>query len=401
MMKERHKIRNDLTEHKGNYKLINPCLVDCYASLSPPMLSKISLVIFSGILSNKRYFKNDAPGYSECEEKRIYNSTTITPEFILRQCTPSKYVSGNYSIRKDIGNLVKRLQDLDKKNIFYLWTCGFPHVYMFFIERDIGVWQPLNPNACVIPRTILKLVRNTRWIVDAMQHMLRCDKQIKEREDIEMLWMVFLENMVKRCHPDIAKMIVNKPGLTLYNYVEVIETALAEVDPYYGLVEDASFMKNLPKTVHDKLSDKRNKQGQKTMNMTSDVAEHVEIAPLTKRVHNDAPVRGEIEAEIGTFEGIDPFKNCNTFIRFYRDSILFRNSCARFVSTSSERTMATEILDLLIVNHRDNVRFLKGWINFFMADRLRGNSAFNHEKTTLRAFRDTFSEFNIRYMEPV
>ena len=400
-MKERNKIRNDLTEHKGNYKLLNLSLIDCYVALSPPMLTKISTAIFSGILSNKRYFKHDSPGYSVSEEKRIYNSTSITPEFILHQCNPSKYASGKYPIRRDVGNLVKRLRELDKNNIFYMWTCGFPHVYMFFIERDIGVWRTFNPNAYVIPRTMLKITRNTQWIVDAMQHMLRQDKQDKSRDEIELSWKLFLDRLLHRCHPDIVKMVVVDHHATLYNYVEVVEKALSEVDPYYGLLEDMAFMKNLPKTVRDKLSEKRDRQGQKTMNTTDEIAEHVETAPQSKCMHSEPLSRGEIEAEICTFDGIDPFKNCNTFIRFYRDTVMLRHAGARFVSTSSERTMATEILDLLILNNRNNLRFLKGWINFFMADRLRGNSAYNSERTTLRAFKETFKEFNARYMEPV
>ena len=120
-----------------------------------------------------------------------------------------------------------------------------------------------------------------------------------------------------------------------------------------------------------------------------------------KALLKDAEVEG-ISAEVSTYsEETDPFKNCNELISFYRDMIRSQRTKIRFADAATERKDATEVLDLMIENKRDNKRFLKGWITYYVNNYMPPHLMHDISKTSMLSFKKTFAEFNMRYVELV
>lgn len=408
-MNEADKLRNSLTEPKGNYKLYNPYLLDAYTSLNPASFSKLAMVLFNGILFNKRYHKQESNMYSEAEDKRIYNSTMLTPEFILMQSNPSKYLIDKMDLQQDIGNLVKRLHEMDELNIFYMWRTGYPHVYMFFVERDIGLWKSFNTKGVVTPKTMLKIIRWDNQIVECMKGMLQKEGQHVDKKDVENSFGLFVNKMIGKMQAKVAAKLSLWKGVgDLCDYVNALTTELRAMEPYEGLEQDEGFVNRVPASIRMKLLPKVK---EKNMNLFDvDVSEA--IAPKEKNLVTIKKSRKksllkemEVEgvyAETSTYtEETDPFKNCNEFIYFYRDMIKSLRKAVRFSDVSTERKDATEVLDLMIENKRDNKRFLKGWITYYVNTYLPPHLPHDESKTTMSTFRKTFTEFNMRYVELV
>lgn len=108
-----------------------------------------------------------------------------------------------------------------------------------------------------------------------------------------------------------------------------------------------------------------------------------------------------ITAKVTDFESVDPFKNCNSFIKYYTSVIRTKNRDAKFNTYDVERIHAMGVLDMMILNNRDSIRFLKGWIIYFAETRLKGDTATNREKTSIRTFKETFGEYNSKYIHVV
>lgn len=106
------------------------------------------------------------------------------------------------------------------------------------------------------------------------------------------------------------------------------------------------------------------------------------------------------EAETSKFEGPEPFKNCNKFVQFYMSITNVFCPGAKFYDGFIERTYATEVLDLLILNGRGgDIKFLKSWIQYYAFTNLRGNNATNKEKTSIKSFKNSFETFKGKYVD--
>jgi len=401
------KNRNGLTEPRTSYKLYNPYLIDSYAAIMPSSLSKISLVIFNGILSNKRYYKETSVNYSEVEAKRIYNSILMTPEYILQQCNPAKYAVDAKSLEQDIGNLVKKVGVLEDNNVFYIWKSGFPYVYIFFMERDIGVWKFFNQKGVVIPKTLAKILRAHRQVIENMDKMLKQDKQVLEQHEIENSFGLFINKMISKMNPEVAKKLsVWKGNGNLSDYISFLLKELHTLNEFEGLEEDSEFAMRLPPTIKDRLVPK-DKQKENKMDMLTlekslvPANENLVKTRKTTRKRLMKNYSGAIVAPIVDFEGCDPFENCNEFISFYKEIVRTQFPDAKFLSPDSQRKVAAEILDMLILGKKNNKRFLKGWISYFARNKLQGGAAFNRDKTSLDEFKKTFLEFSLSYVELV
>lgn len=412
-MTESNKIRNALTEHNCNYKLINPNLMLAYVALSPPSLSKISIALFMTIIANKRYYKENSEKYSEAEEKRIYNSTVITPEHIMMQCSPSKYAVDAKDMQKDFSNLVKRLNELDDMNLFYMWRTGFPHVYMFFIERDIGVWKYFNSKGVVTPKTILKIIKWDNKIVDCMISMLIKEKQNLSKKEVENSFGLFINRMIGKMNPEVGNKLSKWKGVgELCNYCNMLASELRKLDPFEGLEQDETFISNLPIDIKMKLMPKTKENTKENTMGFFDADVEEAIMPKEKKQSVIKQTRKNTLLRVSEVEGVkpklstytdefDPLKNCNTLITFYRGSVRQSVSLVKFADPDTDRKYATEILDMLIQAKRNNLRFLKGWIEYFISKHLSTEMGNGAEKTSMNVFKKTFSEFNERYVEPV
>lgn len=74
----------------------------------------------------------------------------------------------------------------------------------------------------------------------------------------------------------------------------------------------------------------------------------------------------------------------------------------KFSDFSSNRKDATEVIDLMIENRRNNNKdFLRGWIMYYINTYLSPHLTNDVSKTSMLALKKTFSEFNMRYVSPV
>jgi hypothetical protein len=54
MNKENNEIRNQLTEHKRNYRMVNPILLEAYCALHPARLTKLCMIMFNYLMATKQ-----------------------------------------------------------------------------------------------------------------------------------------------------------------------------------------------------------------------------------------------------------------------------------------------------------------------------------------------------------
>lgn len=104
---------------------------------------------------------------------------------------------------------------------------------------------------------------------------------------------------------------------------------------------------------------------------------------------------------------IDPFKDSFRFVGYYR--AFLRSSLAKkprfandeklkFASFESDVVFAGIILDLLHESKSKNKAFLDTWITDYFENKLSGKKIRHVDKTSMRAFKDSFAEFKLRYM---
>jgi hypothetical protein len=96
---------------------------------------------------------------------------------------------------------------------------------------------------------------------------------------------------------------------------------------------------------------------------------------------------------------IDPFENCNCFIRFYKARIRYKlnhNPDIVFSSHKADISFACEILDIFVDKSgiEDKRLFLQGWIDYYARRYLLDDRKKNPAHTSLRAFKNTFDEYN-------
>lgn len=399
-----NEMRNSLTEHQRNHKLISPYILDCYTGLYPASMTKISLVIFNLLLSTKTYCKQTSQYYSEDEEKRIFTNTIIRPSDILKRCHPEKYRSEN-QVNTDLGNIVKKMYDLDEANIFYIWRCGFPHVYMFIMERDVGLWKAYNSSACVIPKTLLKIVQSSKNMISTMTSLLQSQKQTPN--DIKNSYGQFVNKMIDKMNVSVQQQLTKfKDGENLEEYILNLSLTLKKINPYEGLVEDENFINKLPPNISEILS--KNVKKKDFKNLESELSQkndnivNTPKIPKVSKPTNKTSINNEsILQEEEDFEVKNPFNNCLDFMRFYRSIVKSSNSISKFYPYESERHVAMIILDELVENGRNNdVFFLKSWIIYYVNNNLKGlHEASNiPERTSLKYFSNTFKEYNSKYI---
>lgn len=97
-------------------------------------------------------------------------------------------------------------------------------------------------------------------------------------------------------------------------------------------------------------------------------------------------------------EESNPFKNCNTFIAFYRGKIKGLDSKLQFPDMSIDRAHATQVLDLLIKYKRKDSKFINAWIKYFYDIKISPKYSKNAEMISLKSFKETFNEYNDKYL---
>lgn len=391
-----HKKRNKLTEHKTNYKLCNTYLTDCYAGLYPATLTKLSLVIFSTLLSTKRYHKPDSKFYSPEEDRRIFTNVVLTPSNILERCHPVKYIYEGKDSSKDASNMVRKINELDDNNIFYAWRYGYPHMYMFVMERDIGVWKFYNPSAYVTPKTLRKVIYSTKGMVASMLEM----SGKGDVEDVRNSFCEFINGLILKMHPDVQEKLTLWVEGDLYrSYLTGLRNEIDKLEPYEGLVEHEGFYDRLPAGVKEKMKPvtKKRESHPELEDYLAPKDENL-VKPKGERKKRTAKAKKDPSAEAKTFLAVDPFKDVNNFVGFYRAAIYLTDRGAKFFPYSTELHYASQILDILHDNEREDKRFLKSWIGFYIEKSLKGNNMYKEDNTSLKKLKESFEEYNNRYV---
>ena len=402
---------NEITELSSSYVICNPNLMDCYNCVKPMSVSKLCFSIFIRIISNKKYYRPEKSHLQTEEERsRIYNNLPIDANFLLCQLNPEKYHLMEKPRSNDIGNLYKRISDIEDENIFYVWKYGTPTNYVFFMERDISVWKSFNSGAFVTKKSLLKVLKNSPFALrDAWENVSAQDVKIS-KEDLENSYKRFLINLFNKASPDLIDPLIScSQAESVYTYIEDAVAFLNGVDDMkYKINIDDDFKNKLPCSVANAIAlgeKKKVKNSSKSKEMKVEVEnkENLVNAILPKDDGNLIPSktkskkrnisRGPLKPEFGVFERSDPFEDPKSFFTYYKTFLRNENSGAQFYSISYQRNYASEILDMLQEDGRDSKKFLTNWMTFFYNKKLGGSKIKDKDATSLKSFRDSYEEY--------
>jgi len=344
------------------------------------------------------YYKEDSQYFNKEEDKRIYTSLSVTPITLLQNCHPVKYCAEGKDAQKDVGNIVKRINELDQNNIFYVWKCGYPKNYMFVLERDIGLWKYYNPKAYVTPKTLRKIIFSTKSMTDTMHRILQESGDKSTIHEVRRSFCEFINRMVGKLNPSVSKgLLVWDESKEYRDYILKLNKQVKALDPYQGYEEDEAFFDRLPLEVKLKIRPQKKERPQHNDLESELLPQDDNVIKITKRRKNKRiPIKGAL-AEFETFKNLDPMKNVNSFFQFYRTLVKSKNDGAQFDDFRTESQPAAIILDKIKVNGQ-NEDFLRSWILFYVDSKLKGNNIKNKQKTSLRSFEKTYEEYNSRYI---
>lgn len=406
---------NGLTEVENAWKLFNMNLVDFYSGLSPAGLAKLSYILFSCILYNKMYKKADAKDYNEHEAKRIYTSILVQPKDLAKRINPAKYADGEKDIETDISNILKNISTLEDMNIFYVWKYKLPYTFIFVMERDVTSWKYYNPKGVIYPKSLKKIIRLAKGMIDSMESLEKQRKRIPDRSDIEYSFGEFINKLIDKMSPEISgKLPKWKEGLNIFTYNSNLMGELKKLNDYEGYVYDDLFIKRLPEHVRKKIV-----KSHKELSMINEELES-EIVPANGNIvklrgkklsgQNKATKQEKVtdkEEEIEesllanemSFKTLDPFANPTAFTKYYRTFLRLYNKDIKFYDFAAEVVIAAGIMDLMTLSGRcEDLRFLKAWLRFYAQNHLKGNNIYKLDKTSIKAFKDTFKSYSQIYI---
>ena len=415
----KHELRNSLTDISSGYKQVNHIIMFCISGLGKycPLVQ----YIFSKIIYNK-FYGNGAKYKGEFEEKRIYNSTPMTVNSILMDLNPYKYNCENKSIVNDRSNLKRKLNFLHDNNILYLWS--YSGKYIFFFERDFGAWKVYNPKGVVIPKTIYKVANIGLGAIDSMVASDDKDYGKSDRRKIEMSFMSFVDNLIKKMEPSVAKkfhVLTNKDTVKLYlEDVKMIADELCDIDEYDGLVEDETFQDRLPFTVKESLvmrkkiekpivddsNFKKESDLDSLIPVTKNLCKNKALEKRTrkKRTNKNIIMDRSSIAEVGNFQSskkIDPFKDARSFTVYYHNYLNAFSGGACLESVKVDVAEAGKILDKLSeFGKKGDMFFLKAWVEDFCKELRKKDRTKNKKHTSLSAFYKTLPKFKESFLDP-
>jgi len=402
------KINNDLTEYSGDYKRINPHILSGYYGL-PKSFSKLSMILFGFVMKTKMY-KEKAFTKDINEEKRIYNDIPITIEDILKEWNHEKYSSG-HDMMTDVGNMNKRIREIDENNIFYCWK--YRSLYMFIMERYLCIWKFYNISGKVLPKTIKKVSVIGNDMILCMTKNVRKIYGDVDKSDIEKSFGTFMNRLIDKTNHLVSTEIIKWDGKQdIFEYLYHLNDAIKNLDDHNGLVVSNDIFNKFPYSISKKIQTKIKEELDMKIHSPDKNVKHDLIPSNPNLIRNkrkrkpnttlivseqssDRPIAYEYS---GT---IDPFADARQFVRYYH---AFLQQCAggniKFDNYASDAVYATKILDLLIENGRSsNKIFLDSWLKYFHDYGLKGQKSHKVKYTSLKTLMETFDIFNGRYLE--
>ena len=277
------------------------------------------------------------------------------------------------------------------------------------MERDVSSWKYYNPKGFVYPKSLGKVLRLGKSMIDAMENLEKIRGRESTRLEIETSFGEFINRLLGKMSPDIGATLPKWDGSkNIFSYLSDLGGALKKLDDHAGCEYDELFTNRLPEHIGNKILKANKGANMNTLQLMSDlvptngnIVKHkiskTEHKPKTKAV---IPESGAVfMPEQFEFKGLTPFKNPTQFTKFYRSFLRMYNTGVAFYDFTSEVLLASEILDKMITaGKQDNLPFLKAWIRYYMTNHLKGNNILNCDKTTLREFGKTFEDYNRVYI---
>jgi len=417
--------RNDTDKpDNGGWVRIKVVMLMLYSALSKyngasQSSSQIAFSIFNGIMKSKYNGMdlNNKPN----EPRRIYNDKILDEKDILLELYPSKYNVDGADINNDISNLRKKLWELHDLNIFYRFL--YNDTSVFFMERLFICWKTFNPEGCVVPRTIKKIIALHVDVVNRVIVFEKAKGRHAIRQSVEEAYMRFLMGMLGKMNHTVSPLLIRwSKGMDISMYLVDLNKQLEAMDDMEGLTYSDDFMRRLPATIRKKMEDRMMNTPIETItdmekDLVPDQQNAINVAKkLNKRKRRDNKNKSSVvdienlEPELGNFKDdskiIKPFSSAAQFYKFYMASIklyIKANEMGlhpKFSPYDSECGVATEIMDVLRENDKEEVSFLAAWISSYCRNHLKGKKSQNIDHTSLRKFKKTFKDFSQSYYVP-
>lgn len=409
MVIDTDKIRS-LTEIEDGWKIVSPNLLAAYNGLHPDSLSKLAYAMFHTVIHNKMNIKRGAPGYKEDEARRIYSNTLCQPSELALCIHPAKYSNGE-TTDNDVANIIKRMYELEKLNIFYIWIFKKPTTYIYIMERYIDSWKHYNKNGVLSVKSFKKILSSSKQLIDTMLSLEEKKQRVSTKEEVSESYGFFINELIEKMNKDMSKSLTRfSKGNEIFSYISTLNGELKTVEKDDKVEYDEEFIRRLPPRLRNKIikSHKVEKieKGEK-VNTSFDLSEIIPQNPNLTKIKKDSKKRDiamnilkskEPSADEVSFDNDDPFKNPTSFLKFYMALLRMYNSKVKFYSFVSELREATGIMDLLLINNRNNSKFLKAWIRYYFTNHLTGNNVYKEDKTCLKSFGETFNKYNGSYI---
>lgn len=407
-----NEVGNQLSD-PASYRQVNGHIWAAYYGVKPPALQKMSFILFHFIIGNKFYGDKAEVCKKEIDEsKRIYNDISVTMKDILLEWDHSKY-SNDKAAAMVKSNMNQNIRALDEAQIFYCWK--YEDLYMFVMERDFRTWKCYNSQGCLIPKTLKKIVVVGQDMLFCMEKNVKKMYNAVNKTAIESSFGNFLNRLINKLNPLVASEIVKWDGnMDVGEYLVQLSENLKGIAPFQGLTLADDMLQKFPRSISIKHDKKVNEAiAMKKTELAKDkvvcvdsekdiIPDNPNIAkPRRQKIitHNLVITKDKIDKYV--FDAnVDPLRDAKHFMEYYRASLQqhFHHTRIKFDGHGSDALYATQILDLLIENKRSDQAFLNGWIRYFYEYRLKGNKNNKAKYTSLKAFKDTFDEFNPRYV---
>lgn len=406
---ETNKVRS-LTEVDEGWKKISVNLMAAYDGIHPDSLSKLAHVLFGKIIHNKMNIKKDDKGYKEDEAKRIFSSVLCQPSDLALSIHPAKYSNGE-SPDNDIANIIKRMRELEDSNIFYIWTFNKPATYIYIMERYVDSWKYYNRKGVLSITSIRKILCLSRQLMDTMLSLEKKRQRASTKEEIEESYGLFINGLLEKMDVNLSKNLTRfSKEIEIFSYISTLVGELKNMEKDEHIEYEDQFLARLPPVLRSKIIklhkvDKGDKMNLDLFELEALIPKQPNLikvkSPKENKQRNIALKilkDKEPEAEDGSFKNEDPFKNPTSFTTFYRASIRLYNGKARLFNFVSEIGDAANIMDLLLMNNRNNLKFLQAWIGYYLTNYLTGNNVYKEDKTCLKSFGETFHKYNGSYI---
>lgn len=449
MERKAHDIRHNITEPnptpknedgpRGSYKQRNLCYDECLTEIKPLKLMHLAQKIFYLIIKTKLYkdtskklkrgpkaklkLKLKYINEEIREDIRIYNDDILSEAELIEFIFNIQNSTTNWS------NLLKRINQLDANNIFYLWS--YNKHYMFVLERDFGIWGVFNDKACVVPHTIAKIAAVCDDMISCMRYQMYDSYGEEKERDVQNSFGKFMNHMIGKMNPEVASMFPKwDSSVKFKDYMARVLKLAKTMQPYKGLEEADDFYDKIPMDTRRYLIGGRARIGMynrgKTMNKNEEpimkkaldkikVELEEELVPSNSNLVEEAKKRTRKPKVIDDSEGLPPvidgysverdvLKNASTLVRHYHAKMREASDGDIILcSIAADSSAAGPVIDSIKevgLNETGRMIFFNGWIEYYVRNVLKNRKLKDTNKTSIGALHGTFDKYRATFRIP-